>query len=369
MSRSRGSRLLRLFARTSSVPFPESAIERSDGPTKTPSSPSIARISSSSASAAAVSIIAKATSRRASRGRSRCAARSRAAAPRGSGRRSAGRAADISPPRRSARASSAVSIIGMMTPGRAEVEDTAKPAPGLDRQATSDGLAEQRGALDAELQAALVEEPMLDVEGDRVEIGPQERLVRRAARAAESRRTARSRLRPSRTLQCGKGQGRLTRCGSGSRLRRGTGPCAAGSGGRNDRRRPRRNPPGSSGRRRRRRAQEVRLDDLLRIGLGVVAALAQLLGRPEADQLVAPGLDAEPQFLVMGVAGLEIPLAIVQGHPGSPFSSRQPRTCGLADAIRAKRPLLKHDLAMRALDALDLAHGRTTSRRSARADC
>ena len=59
---------------------------------------------------------------------------------------------------------------------------------------------------------------------------------------------------------------------------------------------------------------EVRLDDLLCVGLRAVAGLAQKLSRPESEQLVAPGLDTEAKFLVMGVARLEVPLAVVQRH-------------------------------------------------------
>src|SRR5690242_520634 len=66
-------------------------------------------------------------------------------------------------------------------------------------------------------------------------------------------------------------------------------------------------------------AVEFRVDHLARIGVGGLPAQPHALGRPQPEQPVAARLDLELQLLVVFVAGLEIPLAFVEGchAPGS----------------------------------------------------
>src|SRR5262249_24107862 len=58
---------------------------------------------------------------------------------------------------------------------------------------------------------------------------------------------------------------------------------------------------------------EIRHDDRLGIGVGLVAGEAELLRRPQAEELVATGVRLESQFLVEGELLLEAFLALVEG--------------------------------------------------------
>src|SRR5215467_7010292 len=57
---------------------------------------------------------------------------------------------------------------------------------------------------------------------------------------------------------------------------------------------------------------EIRHDDRLGIGVGLVAGEAELLRRPQAEELVATGVRLESQFLVEGELLLEAFLALVE---------------------------------------------------------
>ena len=57
---------------------------------------------------------------------------------------------------------------------------------------------------------------------------------------------------------------------------------------------------------------EIGSDDFPSIGIGIRAALAELFGDPQAEQLVAPRLGLEAQFLVMGEFVLKTLFALVE---------------------------------------------------------
>ena len=63
---------------------------------------------------------------------------------------------------------------------------------------------------------------------------------------------------------------------------------------------------------------EIGHHDFLGIGIGIGAGLAELFGRPEAEQLVAPRGRLEPQFLVEGEFALEAFFAVLHAAHGIP---------------------------------------------------
>src|SRR5690606_21187617 len=80
---------------------------------------------------------------------------------------------------------------------------------------------------------------------------------------------------------------------------------------------------------------EVRGNHLGRIGLGLVRGKAHLLGRPQAQQLVAPGFRLEAQFGIVRELGFLALLAIVKTRHLGPLrawlSVAQSRACPAND--------------------------------------